>query len=174
MTKRDFFRIIIKLFGLYFAISAIFSEIPRYLSYANYSSNLIVFLWTAAAIVLIFFIFVALLFFSDKIVTLLRLDKGFDEDRIQFENFNEANLVKLATLLIGGIILVETIPEFITHCYFAFKDRITAKGTNDIVSLRYGPSDYFRMAVSGIGLLVGYLMLTNYKKITGWLLRKEK
>ncbi|RAV28689.1 hypothetical protein [Sinomicrobium soli] len=174
MTKRDFFKIIIKLLGLYFAVSAVFSDIPTYLSYFTQSSHPAVFLWAIGTILVVILIFIALVFLSDKIVTLLRLDKGFDEDRIQFENFNEANLVKLAILILGGILWIDTFPGFITDCFLVFKEQVTPKGTEDVISVKYGLSDYFRMAVSGIGLLMGYLMFTNYKKITGWLLRKEQ
>jgi len=55
-----------------------------------------------------------LIYKPDKIIDWLKLDKGFDDDRIDFQNFNNTNILKLAVIVIGGIMLIKNIPAFLS------------------------------------------------------------
>ncbi len=170
MTKRDFFRIIIKLFGLFSLITTIFELIPVNLSYAvsmnGFEPYLI--LWTIILVVIAIAFFTFILFKTDKIIDILKLDRGFDEEKIHFENFNSTNIVKLAAILIGGMMIINSFPEFLNHAYHAFKSSV---GANLFYDETYNEKQYFNWILSGINLIIGYLLLTNYKKITNSLLK---
>ena len=102
MTKKDFFRIIIKLFGLYWLISSFFSmgQIAYFATTSN--SNWFGLIYSVVVLFVLIFLFFALIFKADTIIDKLKLDKGFDEDRIEFQNFNVENILILAIVIIGS------------------------------------------------------------------------
>lgn len=112
MTKKDFFRLIIKIFGLYSVISIIFSVFPSNMGFAISQIDLISIVWLIGSLILIILLFMFLIYKPDKIISWLKLDKGFDDDRIDFQNFNNTNILKLAVIVIGGIMLIKNIPAF--------------------------------------------------------------
>lgn len=175
MTKRDFFRVIIKLFGLYAATIAMFSLLPTYIGYAISEFESTNLWWILGTIVVILLLLALLIFGADKIIKLLDLDKGFDDEQIDFGNFKEINLLKLATIILGGIMIIDNFPSFVNHSYRAFKSRVSSNElTNMIDSFAYERVDYFQFAVSVISILIGYLMITNYTHISEWLLKSDK
>jgi hypothetical protein len=175
MTKRDFFRIIIKLFGLYALILTVFTYIPRNISYVTFQFEPIVLLWIFGASVLIILIYVLLIRKTDLIINLLKLDKGFDDDRIEFGNFNSQKIIQLALILIGGFMIIDYLPDFLQYTYLAFKKEVSPNGLNFMEDSSFGKiTDYFNWAISGLNLIGGYVLLTNYARITKWLNKKEK
>ncbi|MFT6148054.1 MAG: hypothetical protein ACJAUH_000734 [Saprospiraceae bacterium] len=115
MTKKDFFRILIKLFGLYVLINFAFSIV-------NTISNLFIDSYGLGffevgiylgMLILLFLLFVVLVFKADTIIRWLRLDQGFDDEYIQFEKFSPKNVVKLALILIAGLMIIENIEVLI-------------------------------------------------------------
>lgn len=173
MTKRDFFRIIIKLFGLYVTVIAIFSIIPSYVGLLaaqfDVSSMLMVLVLIAIVIA-----FIALLIFgSDKIINFLKLDKGFDEDRIELGSLKGINILKLAIIVIGGILIIDNFPIFLSQSYYALKAQVSNRESM-LDAFSYMQADYFQLSVSIISIVVGYLMITNYTSISRWLLNTNK
>ncbi|MDP4228616.1 MAG: hypothetical protein Q8910_19940, partial [Bacteroidota bacterium] len=103
----------------------------------------------------------------------LKLEKGFDEDRIEFQNFNGQNILKLAVIVIGGIILIRNIPTFLSNTFFAFQSSVGNQLNKDVI--RYGSTqNYIQWATSFLNIILGYLMLTNYNYISKILNEKEK
>jgi hypothetical protein len=88
MTKRDFFRIMIKIFGLYMVISTIFLAIPGNISWIFMNIDLTGIIWITAVVIIIILLFLFLIYRPDKIIGWLRLDKGFDDNDIKIQNFN--------------------------------------------------------------------------------------
>lgn len=167
MTKRDFFRLIIKIFGLYSAVITIFSIIPQNISsfyFGDESYSLI--LWVAVVLTIIISLFLFLLFKTDFIIDLLKLDKGFDDEIINFGNFNNLNILKLSILIIGGFLLIDYIPNFLFDIINAFKRQATYS------SIESNSVDYFGLTVGTINILIGYLFITNYKSIASFLDKK--
>lgn len=174
MTNRDFFRIIIKLFGLYALISAVFVYIPSSISYVFYDFEPISLLWIVGGLSLVVLIFVFLIRKTDRIIDLLKIDKGFDEERIEFGNFNVQNIVKLGLIIIGGSLIIEYFPKFLSYCFFAFKSQVSLKGLESMNHSFGGFRDYSNWAISVINLVLGYLLLTNFNRLALWLTRKDK
>ena len=85
MSKRDFFRVIIKLFGLYWIISSLLSVIPGNISYALSNLGYLGYLWAFGTTAIIILLFILLIRKTDSVIDLLKLDKGFDDETIQFE-----------------------------------------------------------------------------------------
>lgn len=61
MTKRDFFRTIIKLFGLYALILTVFTFIPQHISYVAFEFDFIVLFWIIGVTVFIVLIYIFLI-----------------------------------------------------------------------------------------------------------------
>jgi len=154
MTKRDFFILVIKLFGLMSIVTSLFSVLPSNISFALMDIDAFSLTWIIVAVLIVLGLFVLLVFKSDKVVGLLKLDKGFDEDRIEFGNLNSADIVKIGTFIIGGLLIIDNIPAFLSHTLFAFK--------GSVVGQVYSTQDKFYWAVSGLNLVIGYLLITNY------------
>lgn len=174
MTKRDFFRIIIKIFGLYSLILTLFNVLPTSIGYIT-DFELTTLLWIFGVTVIILLVFTFLIFNTDKIINLLKLDKGFDDERIELGNFNNKKILQLALILIGGFLFLGHLPNFLQYCYLAFKKQVAQGGLNFMEGMAFGNSvDYFHWVISGINLVMGYLILTNYNRIAEWVARKEK
>jgi hypothetical protein len=109
-------------------------------------------------------LFVLLVFRADRVVKGLRLDKGFDDDRTELGGLKPADLIKIGTFVIGGLLILHNIPAFLSHTLFAYK--------SSNMGMAYTAEDKFNWAVSAINLVVGYLLLVNYAFVAK--IRKEK
>jgi len=167
MTKKDFFRIIIKLFGLYWLVSTLFTTIPNWVSMFMMHVDAIQIIGVSISAVIVILVFIFLVYNPDLILAWLKLDKGFDDDRVDFQNFNTENILKLGVIIIGGILVVNNIPNFLTQAFFAFK--LQVMNNNDVVTL--GQQSYYRWAINFLNLLTGYLLLTNYPALSKFLLK---
>jgi uncharacterized protein YacL len=160
VTKKDFFRLILKLFGLYIAISLIISVFPGNVSLLLYHYDIIEIIWFIVSIVFIYFIFRFLFFKTDKIIQRLKLDKGFDEDKFEFQNFNSESILKLATIVTGGLLLINNIPVFLGNVLYFIKYTVFI-------------SQWVSFGESFFKVVIGYLILTNYNKVSKLLKTKS-
>ena len=173
MTKRDFFIILIKIFGLYSIISVLFSVLPNNISFVIQNIEFVGIIWLIVSVVIIIGLFFLLLIKADKISNILRLEKGFDEERIDFGGLKSLDIIKFVVLIIGGFIFIENIPTFLSHTLFAFKSSMP-QGFDQAYDkqgiLKYNRiEDYVYWASSAFNLLIGYLLITNFKKISEYL-----
>jgi hypothetical protein len=167
MTKKDFFRIIIKLFGLYWLISSVFSTGQLYfltfLQNATAMNNLMSIFILLVEIV----VFYILIIKTDLIVEWLKLDAGFDDELVVLVGFGLDGVLKLGVSVIGGLLILDNIVIFINQAYLALKVNFGAE--SDIVTLN-GYSTY-HLAVSFTKVILGYLLLTNYPIVSKLLLK---
>lgn len=166
MTKRDFFVLIIKLFGLYMIVNSLFSWVTFNFSVAMRDIDMFSIIWMIVALVIMVGLFVLLIFKSSNVLKLLKLDKNFDDDRVDIGNFNPSSIVKLALIIIGGLLVIDNIPIFLSQILFAFKVNVHGFGAES--------GDKFNLVVSGIKILFGFLIMTNYSELTNILKLNEK
>jgi hypothetical protein len=126
MLNRDFFRILIKIIGLYFFIQVIFSVLPSQISFLGFDTDFSRKIKTLIYIFLIILLSIGILYFlirfPDKIIDLFRLDKGFDSNKISITNFNSINILTIGIFIIGGFLIIENITSLITSLYYEFKN----------------------------------------------------
>jgi hypothetical protein len=173
MTKKDFFRLVIKIYGLYLVISIVFSVIPGNIAFVVTQADIFGIVWLIVVTIVIILLFMFLIFKPDKIIGWLKLEKGFDDDRIDFQNLNGQNIVKLAVIVIGGIMFIQNIAPFLSHTLFAFKSAVG----NDVygsVTKYNSLRDYISWATSFLNIVLGYLMVTNYNFISKIVKEKDK
>lgn len=165
MTKKDFFIIIIKLFGLYLLIGVLFNSISISLPYILNNSDalgyFIVFISTLIPLAL----FILLIFQAEKIIYLLKLDKGFDEERIDFGNLEAIHILKIAVFILGGIILVDNIPVFISQIINSLEARLHNESMSSYQKIYW--------IASFIKIIIGYLFVTYFDLISQKLLKKQ-
>ncbi len=171
MTIRDLFRVLFRLFGTYSLLISLFTIIPQNISNLAYmGKDIILGLW----IFLIFFIVISLYLFmifkTDFIIEKLRLDKGFDNDKIIFENISNLEIYKFAIILLGGFLLIDNIPVFISQLIFIFKNNLNSNTIifNDSKTIY----DYFDLLITIFSILLGYLFINNYKFISEYFSKK--
>lgn len=174
MTKTDFFRLIIKVFGLYSLIVFAFSSIPKNISFVFAYADFAGIAWLILTLAVVIFLFAFLIYKSDSLIFWLKLDKGFDEERIELHNFNDLNILKLAVIIIGGITFLNSLPAFLSWTLMAFK----ASNGNDMINgnrIVFGSlRDYINWGTSFLNLIIGYLLVTNVNAISRFLSRKNK
>jgi hypothetical protein len=141
----------------------LFTIIPQNNSNLMFQISGILFLMILAVVLISIGIFLFLFFKTDFIIDLLKLDKGFDDDQVQFGNFNNRNILKLAIMIIGGFLVVDYMPKFLLDVINAFK----IKSSNSVFSEK--PIDYFRLSIEAINVLIGYVLITNYKNLANFL-----
>ncbi|MBC9796125.1 hypothetical protein [Sinomicrobium weinanense] len=154
MTKRDFFILLIKMFGLYSVVTTLFSVLPGNLPFAIMGTDTYTIILIAVTVLIAIGLFVALIFKSDRIVTLLKLDKGFDEDKIELGNLKPADIIKIAAFIIGGLLVLDHLPSFLIYSFFAFRSHMAGVAS--------GAPDRFNWIISGLNVIIGFLLLTNY------------
>lgn len=171
MTIRDLFRVLFRLLGTYSLLISLFTIIPQNISNLAYmGKDIILGLW----IFLIFFIVISLYLFmifkTDFIIEKLRLDKGFDNDKIIFENISNLEIYKFAIILLGGFLLIDNIPVFISQLIFIFKNNLNSNTIifNDSKTIY----DYFDLLITIFSILLGYLFINNYKFISEYFSKK--
>ena len=166
MTKTDFFRIIIKLFGLYWLISTFFS-LGQIVYFSTTNAGWSGIIYSVVMLALMVFLFFVLIFKSDMIIDLLKLNKGFDEDRIEFQNFNVKNILMLAVIIIGATMILDNIASFLNQIYLSVK--VFLSNQSDLVTIN-GQSSY-HLVLSSTKIVLGYLLLTNYPAVCKFLMK---
>nr|WP_299345180.1 hypothetical protein [Allomuricauda sp.] len=173
MTKTDLFRVIIKIFGIYCFINAIFSLIPNFTYSGGFSS---VSLSINTFYLLINGLIAYLLVFqTDRLIKLFRLGKGFDTEIIDTRNLKTDGLFKVALIFIGLLMITNNIAQFLDFCYLAFKKQISARGLGEIDgAMLQQQLDYHWWIINGLNIIFGIIILTNYKWIAKLFEEKEK
>ncbi len=169
MTKRDFFRTIIKLFGLYWLINTVFSMSQIYnLSLGISQNNSSEIFYFIAVLIFIVFVFILLIFGADKIIKWLKLDKGYDNEQIDTKNIDAEKIMMLGMIIIGGLLIIDYIPELINQIFMALKKNVSFESE----IMNYDGFSTFYLTTSLIKCVIGYLLLTNHASIGNYLVKK--
>tara|TARA_R100001132_G_C3260379_1_gene84664 strand:+ start:858 stop:1265 length:408 start_codon:yes stop_codon:yes gene_type:complete len=116
-----------------------------------------------------------LLFQTDGLIKLFRLEKGFDDDRIKTGNISEGGLLKIGLIIIGLFMITNNIAEFLNFCYLAFKKQVSSGGIDQMDGAMFEQQfDYNWWLIYGLNCLIGIIILTNYKRISNLFVEKEK
>ena len=103
---------------------------------------------------------------------------GFDEERIDLGGLKSIDIIKFSVLIIGGYLFIENIPTFLSHTLFTFKSSVP-KGFDQVYEnqgwLKYNRiEDYVYWASSALNLIVGYLLIYNFKRVSKFIHKKVK
>lgn len=124
MTKRDFFRILIKLFGLYIFIEYLFIGIMANFNFFYIDSEPIVVIASIVVVLVWVGLFLAIMFKTDSILDMLSLDKGFEDERIDLGEMKASGLMKIGLIVIGALLVINNIAPMLYHIFYAFKAEV--------------------------------------------------
>jgi hypothetical protein len=164
MAPRSLFNLILKVIGLFFikdileAISHTISAIvyfPQYSSVREGIFNVAVSLPLAVLYSLGAWAFI---FKTDKIISILRLDKHFQEKPISI-NVERHMLLTSAVIIAGAWLLVNEIPEFFRHAVYYYQERK--------LYVRMTRPDVSYIVMSAVKIAIGLLLVVFNKPIVG-------
>ena len=93
MTKRDFFRLLIKVFTLYSVVISIFTLFPQLILLNQMLNNAEIVLVYIACLLIVVLISYILVKYTDKIIDFLRLDKEFEailrDYNVEMQQYNQ-------------------------------------------------------------------------------------
>ncbi len=178
MTPRSLFKIILKIFGLFF-LKEIIKTVPQFVvsiieAFNNGSITEGIFSFAINIIVILFYGFIAaqLLFNTTNMLDKFKLDQGFDEEEFSFEQESKkgqfaigisANtILMIALLVLAGIILVNEIPNLFSEIYLYITNPV-AFGINS--------KSYIIIAVFKI--LIALLLIGERKRIVEFVASKK-
>ena len=169
MEIRTFWRIVIKGIGLWLLIGA-FYIIPQlgsnlYMINTNdgWSNIFTIFILSVFLFVVYIFIVRLFLFKSEYIITKLKLDSHFTQEKIDV-NISSQTVLRVVIIITGAITLIESLPNFMIEVYHFLQAKQLLKDYQEVSSMLF----YF------IKSLIAYLMMTNSKVIEKYISREAK
>jgi hypothetical protein len=170
MTKRDLFRIIIKVFALYSLIIGLTHVVPQNISlfstermFGSSGYAIYVMIFSITFIVLLTWL---LMKKADTIISWFKLDQGYDTDETTLTQFNTEFIFTIATVIVGGFLIVDYAPMLIVQSYNAFKfTQNNGFLTDDF------KTDW---ALSVIRVFAGYLLIKFAPKMHLLVVKKDK
>ena len=169
MTIRTFWTIFIKMLGIWLVLDCL-TVIPQFFStvfFTNGNTNIqTTAMWIGLMLLTIAFYFLVLRVFVFKtswIIDKLNLDKNFTEEKIDL-NISSNTVLRIATLMIGGYILVESLPALCKQVFSFYQQKSIFK--------EYPSSGW--IIYHFIKSLIGYLLLTNSKTIVEFINNQTK
>ena len=164
MTNRDFFRILIKVIGLYFFIQIIFSFLPSQFSFLGFDTSFNEKIGTGLYLLIIILFSIAVLYFliryPEKLIDLFKLDQNFDNTKISINNFNAKNIITIAVFIIGGFMIVENASVLLSNSYFELK-----KINNPMSMFPGGEGTRMTILLSSLQVILGFILIIYRKNI---------
>lgn len=165
MHIKDLLLILVKITGIYFLISMMYSILPMLsmMGYGSYHS----FDWLPILILLIpFYLIYVLIFQPSKIISTFRLDRGFSDNQVELGKFTGEKIIHLALLLTGLHLIISSIPHFFTNLYYLFKNSVSKNSYEEMMDPFLNTQvDYYTLSTCFISIVIGFLLLTNFKNI---------
>ena len=158
MTKKDFFRLIIKILGLYSLITTIFSFFPNNLKILFRINDTLEILLILLNLIILLSLFWFIINNTDKVINWFKLDRGYDDEIIDLNNFNNASILKLSVIIIGGLLLIQNIPLFIAFTIFNYR-AIFSHNVDMNMIIRSEMLGYMKWTIYLINIIIGYLMI---------------
>lgn len=159
MTNRDFFRLMIKLFGLYQFLLVVFTFLPTNLQllFNNFFS---ISSFVSIALLTFFTLGVYYLFIKnpDVIINFFKLDKGFDQYKITVANLSSDTILQIGVVLIGGFLIVDNVGFFISSFITYFKISFMKESFESL-------QNFQNLVLHGINLILGFCLIIYRKQI---------
>ncbi|QJP35168.1 hypothetical protein F0365_12605 [Nonlabens sp. Ci31] len=153
MTVKDLFRLVFKSIGvicLFYSFISLFGLIGPLMDSGDASS---LFVFGAAVLLVIIAIYLVFFIFVDKLITQLKLDKGFDNQQVNFGTINTGKVFEVILFTLGMINIINVLPDFIHWFFKKFQKEVSHQST-DIFS---GMTSYdltYDLIYFGVGLSV--------------------
>lgn len=177
MTPKNLFNIILKIFGLFFLreiinmIPQLISVIPSFTKADDFGGEqfrrgeILPLIVTLIAIAFYVFLIYHLLFKTNKIIDKLKLDQGFNQQEFSF-NISTSLILTISLIVIGGIILIDEIPNLCRNIFSYFQEKNFMHGMTK--------PNYSYIVVSGVKIIIGLLIIGERKRIVEFVERRQR
>jgi len=163
MTIKDLFRLLIKIMSLYFFIIAAYSSLPTIFIMAIGDKNPYSLITIITSILISTGFFIFLILKADWIIRVLKLDNGFDNEKIDITEIRQKHIFNLAVIVIGGVLFLTNFPIVLTNIVMMFKYSAKVNGeTSDLFVFK----NEMQIGIYFLNTILGYLMITNHSKIS--------
>lgn len=168
MTKKDLFRILIKLGGILILINSL-PTILGQLAIVWGTSGMVI-----SMVILTLFFTIAftfwLIFGTDSVIQLFKLDKGYDNNEVKVDQLKAETSVSFAVLIIGGMFILHSFSPLLIELIRIVK---IAAGSDPVVpSLEQ--ASYVMLIVHIAEFCAGYLLISNYSRVARFLASRNK
>jgi len=106
------------------------------------------------------------IFKTDVIIEKLKLDKGYEDERFEF-NIHRSTILKIAIIIIGGLLLVDSFPLLCEQTLSYFKRINNYKSFASSIEAKY-------IVYYFIKTFIGFFMLTCSRMIVNYIELKRK
>jgi hypothetical protein len=155
MSKRDLFRIIIRVYAIYSLIIGILYIVPQNIGAMSYEIQSGMGGYSVLVLILsVAFVFALTMLLNrkaDTIINWFKLDQGYDTNEAPLSQFNTEFIFTIASVIIGGFLIIDYAPLLILQTYNAFKLTQQYGNLNDSFKTEW--------ALSVVRILVGYLLI---------------
>jgi len=127
-------------------------------------------LWIVIAIAIFAAYVIILIFYPDIIIRLFKLDKGFDDNEIKTEIPGIEKLIIFATVIIGGIFIAQSFSALLIDIGYLINN---IADTHGLAESFYG-IDKTRFYINILNIIIGFLLISNYRAVTKFLLSVNK
>lgn len=153
MTNKDFFRLMIKLFGLYQFLLLVFTFLPNNLQliFNDFFSigSIISIILITLFILAVYYVFVKN---PDLIINFFKLDRGFDKNEITVNNLNSDTILQIGMVLIGGFLIVDNLGYFISSFITYFKISYMKETFESL-------KNFESLILNGVNLIFGFCLI---------------
>jgi hypothetical protein len=167
MTPHSFFTVLLKITGLLFIkelIVGFFQMLGLLFNPAYGSSPLL----PALALIFVVAVYLLLIWFflfrTEFIIRKLSLDKHFQQESFDL-NIKMASFLNVATIVLGGILLIDAVPSFIREIFYMLQQ------PNGEVFFRSSSS--LPVIYSFTEILIALVLISGHNRIAGWVQKKK-
>ncbi|MBB1140682.1 hypothetical protein [Myroides sp. WP-1] len=168
MKIRDLFVLLIKLIATLMTIELVLTTIPSFLVYLGKDYTVISDNYLPLLSVAINFILFILLFaYAEKIVKVLKIEKGFSSPILPTTSLTISMIAQLGVFFIGLSLLIGHLPTFLSNSWYWFKAQAVENPYEYVQTGNY----WF---VSVFNLVIGYMLISNSRKIAFWFVKNSE
>lgn len=170
MTIRTFWAILLKILGLSLVVKGVYVILNLIMTlsvmYDRSETKGMELIWSGISIsgvVLVYaFILWLFVFKTSWLIRILRLEKGFDEERIDL-NIQLSTILTIAVIVIGGIMIIDSLPQLCQQVFMFFQQKSI---------LKESPATGL-IILHGTKLVLGYLLMTNSRAIVKFINKRS-
>jgi hypothetical protein len=169
MTIKTFWTILLKIVGLYLVLGLLVLLQPIYLLTSHSSTftnpNILEEFFIILGTIGIYILIISLLVFrTEWIIDKLHLDKGFTEEKIEF-NISKTVVLTIATIVLGGLLFIDALPALCKQI-FSYLQLYQQK------SMYHENPSFGWIIFYVVKIVLGYLLMTKSHYVVS-LIEKE-
>lgn len=171
MPVKSFWIILLKVLGIFMTLDVLlvfgqlFTSIYLMIN-SPYEGDMTTYLLFVIDLILIvlFFLLIRLLLFKPKwVIDKLKLEKDFDDEKIDF-NIDKNSVIRIACILVGAFLFIDSFPQLISQLFKFFQQE-----------------SLFRESPTSVGIIleafkciIAFLLVNNNRAISEFVIKKSK